>query len=166
MAGPGPKKHLALDTNLLLDLARDQDAAHDFRERFQSAGYKLFAGPSVFEELAYASLHESEPKRSQARKATAHAAQWGIVPFELSSVEKAIAERLVQRLSIRRLLPEEEFNDALILAETSVAAIHLLVTSDKHLLDIDEDALVLLFNEADLTPVRPVHPRRLLRALN
>ena len=55
--------------------------------------------------------------------------------------------------------------DALILAETSVAEIPLLVTSDKHLLDIDEDALVLLFNEADLPPVRIAHPRRLLRAL-
>jgi len=39
------------------------------------------------------------------------------------------------------------------------------VTSDKHPLDSDEDALLLAFNEADLAPVRPVHPKRLLRAL-
>ena len=31
----------------------------------------------------------------------------------------------------------------------------MLVTSDKHLLDIDEDALLLAFNEADLVPVHP-----------
>ena len=37
--------------------------------------------------------------------------------------------------------------------------------SDKHLLNIDEDALLLAFNEADLSPVRPVHPKRLLRVL-
>ena len=64
----------------------------------------------------------------------------------------------------RRLLPEEEFNDGLILAESSMAEIPLLVTSDKHLLDIDENALLLAFNEADLSAVRPVHPKRLLRA--
>jgi hypothetical protein len=40
-----------------------------------------------------------------------------------------------------------------------------LVTSDKHLLNIDEDTLLLAFNEADLSPVRPVHPKRLLRVL-
>jgi hypothetical protein len=41
----------------------------------------------------------------------------------------------------------------------------LLVTSDKHLLNVDEDALLLAFNEADLSPARPVHPKRLLRVL-
>lgn len=165
MAGLGPKKRLALDTNLLLALAEDRDYAHDFRERFQAAGYTLLASPTVFQELAYAGLYDGEPKRSNARKATSQAANWGIVPFELSSVEKAITERFAERLFARRLLPAEEFNDALILAETSVADIPLLVTSDKHLLDMDEDALLLLFNEADLPPVRAAHPRRLLRAL-
>jgi len=38
----------------------------------------------------------------------------------------------------------------------------LVATSDKHLLDVDEDALLLAFNEADLPPV---HPKRLLKAL-
>jgi hypothetical protein len=32
-------------------------------------------------------------------------------------------------------------------------------------LDVEDDALLLAFNEADLFPVHPVHPRRLLRAL-
>jgi hypothetical protein len=39
------------------------------------------------------------------------------------------------------------------------------VTSDRHLLDIDDDALLLAFNQADLSPVLPVHLKRLLRAL-
>ena len=38
-------------------------------------------------------------------------------------------------------------------------------TAGKHLLDIDEDAVLLAFNEADLSPVHPVHPKRLLRVL-
>ena len=91
---------------------------------------------------------------------------WGFQPLELAELEEAIATRFASRLLQACWLPPEEFHDAMILAETSVAEIPLLVTSDRHLLDIDEDALVLLFNEADLTPVRPVHPRRLLRALN
>ena len=58
-----------------------------------------------------------------------------------------------------------EQNDGKILAQTSLAEIPLLVTSDKHLLNIDEDALLLAFNEADLSQVHPVHPKRLLRVL-
>ena len=37
--------------------------------------------------------------------------------------------------------------------------------NDKHLLDLDETGLRLAFNEADLEPVNPVHPKRLLRAM-
>jgi hypothetical protein len=33
------------------------------------------------------------------------------------------------------------------------------------LLDVDEDALLLAFNDADLLPVHPSHPKRLLKAL-
>lgn len=33
------------------------------------------------------------------------------------------------------------------------------------LLDIDEESLLLAFQEADLWPMHPVHPKRLLKAL-
>jgi len=46
-----PRKQLALDTNLLLDLAADGDFAHDFKEVFQSRGYCLLAPPTVLSEL-------------------------------------------------------------------------------------------------------------------
>jgi len=64
-----------------------------------------------------------------------------------------------------RLLPDTELNDGKILAQTSLMAIPLLVTSDRHLLDIAEEALLLAFNESDLFPVRPAHPKALLKAL-
>ena len=71
MARNGRRKPLAVDTNLLLDLARQFDAAHDLREVFQAAGYSLLAGPTVFEELGYAALHGNEPERSLAQQAVA-----------------------------------------------------------------------------------------------
>ncbi len=165
MARNGRRKPLAVDTNLLLDLARESDAAHELREVFQAAGYTFLAGPTVFEELGYAALHGNELERTLAQQAVAQAAQWGIQPFQLSDVERTVAERFAQRLLDRGLLPEDEFNDAAILGETSLAGIPLLVTSDKHLLDIDAAALALAFNDADLPAVHPVHPKALLRAL-
>ena len=108
---------------------------------------------------------DSEAERELARTGLTRLKQWGIRPFDLDSAAEAICEQFVRGLLQQRLIPEDEFNDGLILAETSRAEIPLLVTSDKHLLNIDEDALRLAFNEADLSPVHPVHPKRLLRAL-
>lgn len=108
----------------------------------------------------------SAAERELARRALVNVRRWSIQPFDLDSTADAIARRFAQDLLVRRLIPDEEFNDGLILAESSVAEVPLLVTSDKHLLDIDEDALLLALNEADLPAVRPVHPKRLLRALH
>ena len=47
-----PKKSLALDTNLLLDLAGERDFAHEFKEEFSSRGYALLVPPTVVAELA------------------------------------------------------------------------------------------------------------------
>ena len=63
------------------------------------------------------------------------------------------------------LLPEGEFNDGLILAETAIAKIPVLVTSDADLLDIDAVSLLVQFETADLPMVQICHPRRLLKAI-
>ena len=165
MAATGPRKQLALDTNVLLNLANGEDFAHSFREGFQKAGYALRFSPTVLAELIAAELEGDKREQELAQVALGSVVRWKIRPFDLTSVEEGMAEQLGRRLLRSGLLPPEEINDALILAEVSVAAVPLLVTSDKHLLDIDEDALVLLFNSADLPPVHPVHPKRLLRAL-
>ena len=164
MAG-SPKKQLSLDTNLPLDLAEGQDFAHDFREEFQERGYVLLLPPTVLAELEYLILYGSEKKRRLAEAASGKIEEWRLMPFDLPDVQIAIAERFARRLQERGLVPEDEFHDGLILAETALAEVPLLVASDKHLLDIDDDALLLAFNEDDLPPVRPVHPQRLLRAL-
>jgi predicted nucleic acid-binding protein len=164
MAG-NQKKRLALDTNLLLDLAKGLDFAHDFHAVFRAANYSLMAGPTVFRELGFAVLYGREPEKSLAIMAIAKAAQWGVFAFNLTRLDQTIAERFAQKLLEKKLLPEEECNDAMILAETAVENIPLLVTSDRHFLDMDEDALALAFSEADLPAAHPVHPKALLQAL-
>ena len=164
MAARTQKKQLSLDANIVFDLAERKDFAHDFLEVFQGKGYGLVLPPTAVHELHLIFTEcDSEAERELARTALLNLKQWGIRPFDLDSAEEAVSEQFVRRLLRQRLLPEDEFNDGLILAETSLAEVPLLVTSDKHLLDIDEDALLLAFNEADLAPVHPVHPKRLLR---
>ena len=133
------RKQLALDTNLLLDLAAAGDFAHEFKEVFQSRGYGLLAPPTVLAELHEQSVNSPVTrKRWLARMALARILVWDVVPLHLSAVEAGIAERLANRFLELRLLPAFECNDALILAETALAKVPLLVTSDRHLLDIDE----------------------------
>jgi len=165
MAVNGPRKQLALDTNLLMNLADDQEFAHDFREQFQKAGYALRLCATVLGELVAVELEGDKRERELAEIALNDIVEWQIRAFDLTSIEQAIAEQFARRVLRTGLLPDEERHDALLLAEASTAEIPLLVTSDKHLLDIDEDALLLVFNAADLLPVHPVHPARLLQAL-
>ena len=115
--------------------------------------------------MEYLASHGAEPHRPLAQRAAEKVAEWRLTPFDLPLLSLELAEHFARRLQQQRLMPDDEFDDGLILAETSLAEIPLLVTSDKHLLDIDEDALALAFSAADLAPVHCVHPKRLLRAL-
>ena len=164
MAGSS-KKRLALDTNLLLDLAEGKDFAQEFREEFQRRGYELLVPPTAAAELNALGIYGGEPQEAFANKALAGLRAWKCQPCLLSDTDLVIAEVFSQRLLERRLIPNEEWNDGRILGEASLAMVPILVTSDKHLLNIDEEALFVAFNEADLQPVHPAHPKGLLRAL-
>jgi predicted nucleic acid-binding protein len=166
MEAPLARKQLALDTNLLLDLAAGTDFAHEFKEIFQRRGYGFLAPPTVLAELHELSVNGATArKRDLARTALAKILVWDVTPLHLSALETAIAERMGSRFLELRLLPEHECNDAFILAETALAKVPLLVTSDKHFLDMDEDALALAFSDADLPAAHPVHPKALLKAM-
>jgi predicted nucleic acid-binding protein len=160
-----PKKSLALDANLLLDLAEEENFAHEFKEAFARRGYSFLIPPTVIAELEYLATHGDPLQRGLADTSLRKLAAWGCHPFTLSSTDLTIAVRFAARLLDLRLLPPTELNDGKILAQASLAGIPLLVTSDKHLLDIDVEALMLAFDDADLPPVHPAHPKRLMRAL-
>lgn len=160
-----PSKPLALDANLLFDLAEDLDSAHDFRETFLSKGYSLIVPPTVVQELVHFFDEALPPKSALAEKALKSMLEWRIKPVDLISVGHGIAESFYERLVKKGLLPASERHDGFILAETSLLEIPILVTSDAHLLDMDSDLLKITFDEASLAQVTPFHPRRLLRAI-
>lgn len=160
-----PKKRLALDANLLLDLAEEKDFAHDFREEFARRAYSFWVPPTALAELNLLAKSGRQPQSRFADIALKNLSAWKCQPLMLTTTELTIAYRFAERLLELRLIPETELNDGKILAQASLAQIPALATSDKHLLDVDEDALLLAFNEADLLPVHPVHPKRLSKAL-
>src|SRR5438552_14527821 len=130
MAAQGARKRLALDSNLLVDLAGEEDYAHTFREEFQHRGYSLWLPPTVAHELLHASETKSDPDATLAGSALAQLLDWHIFPLGLSSLDVGIAQVFARKLIHSRLLPPEEHNDALILAESSLGAVPVLVSSD------------------------------------
>jgi len=116
-------------------------------------------------ELYFLSEHGDSEEQRLASAALSGIADWDIQAFPLAGVQLDLARRFAAALLARNLLPESEINDAFILAETAVAEIPLVVSSDHHLLAIDHDTLRDASAEADLHPTFPVSPRRLLRAL-
>jgi hypothetical protein len=67
MAG-SQKKQLALDTNLLLDLAASEDFAEDFKGEFQARGYDLLVPPTVGVELNVLSIYGTADQKDWLRK--------------------------------------------------------------------------------------------------
>jgi predicted nucleic acid-binding protein len=165
MAAPGQKKLLALDTNLLFDLAAEKDFAHTFREVYQERGYSLVVPPTAIQELAHCALEKQCAETPLALKALQQMRSWNLSPFDLKSVGHGITGQFSEKLLRAGMLPEGEFNDGLILAETALAGIPVLATSDADLLDIEETELRVQFEDADLSPVRICHPKLLLKAI-
>jgi len=88
-----------------------------------------------------------------------------LIPLKLLPVEHGIAKAFAERLIRNDLLPENEANDGLLLAEAALAQIPILITRDRHLLGIPSGALAAELNGADLFQIQTIHPRPLLKAL-
>jgi hypothetical protein len=87
---------------------------------------------------------------------------WKFEPVDLMPVEHGIAERAAERLRGEGLLPTEEINDSLILAESALLGCAMLLTSDSHLRDLDFQAASLALKAADLDAPVIATPREIV----
>jgi hypothetical protein len=160
------KKGFALDLNLPLDLAAKEPYARSLVKFLRDHSYSLWLPPTAVTELALIAKTFEHPSNSLAITAARCLTTWGIAPYDLISVGHGITEQFARALIRRGLLPEDEFNDGVILAEASLMGVTSLISSDEHLTKIDEDELALVFQERDLSPVSVIRPRRLVDLLN
>ncbi len=139
VARPNRPQLVAVDTNVLFDLADGlhevADAVAVIRERLHEARFLI--PPTVQHELANWVLRREGQKRESARKAIRLGQSWRIVPVNLIAVRHGIAERIAERVRAQGLIPDEEVNDSLVLAESALLGCSMLLTSDEHLRGID-----------------------------
>jgi predicted nucleic acid-binding protein len=157
-------KAFALDSNVLIDLAAEEGFARDLLNGCRHKKLALKVPPTVIQELAYMArnVHGDAVKRRLANTALLKLRRvWGIAPFDLVAVGHGITDEFAKLAIEMGLLPKEEINDGLILAEVALANVPGLVTSDRHLLNIKTADLHAALRERDLNLVTVYKARQL-----
>jgi predicted nucleic acid-binding protein len=156
---------VAVDANVLFDLAEGLDDVVDavfvIQERLREARFLI--PPTVQHELANWALRGDGQKQESARKAIQLGQSWRIVPVNLIAVRHGIAERIAARVREQGLIPDEEVNDSLVLAESALLGCSILLTSDEHLRGIDFERLTLELQAFDVTAPVIATPREIVR---
>ncbi len=167
MAGvPLKLKSVALDTNVLLDLAGESPQAiaalAAIRRRLKGA---IIITPTVIQELGWlADNGDTEEARNLAILAARDLrARWGIVPANCDPEWHGVIDLAAQELRNRNLLPEEEVNDSLIICESALAQCALLVSSDGHMANIDNTTLNEVLVRRDLGAIVILQPWRIVK---
>ena len=131
---------IAVDTNVLLDRAVEDadvlDAILTLKTRLKEASF--IVPPTVLEELGYQFVNGDEEARQGAETALMHMAEWGYEPLNLAAYQKGIAEQISFKLRSLGPLPDEEENDGLIIAEAALLGSQFLLSSDHHMIDVQQ----------------------------
>ena len=131
---------VAVDTNVVMDLGAGCDAVLDalatIRQRLRFA--RVVIPPTPQQELLHiARWADTAKERNLALAGIQAARHWRIVPVNLMPVGHGIVARIAERLRERNLLPVEEINNSLLVAEAALLEARLLLSSDDHLRGMD-----------------------------
>ncbi|MDR1279614.1 MAG: type II toxin-antitoxin system VapC family toxin [Opitutaceae bacterium] len=157
---------VAVDTNVLLDLALPRDVVHDAVDLIckRVAGVRFIVPPTVQEELQHLSESAAPATRKQAGDALDSLLHvWGFQPVDYLPVGHGIVECVADRIREQGLLPVTERRDSFLLVEAALAGAAMLLTSDEHLLLAPAGRLQLLLREHDVASPVIVDPVKIVR---
>jgi predicted nucleic acid-binding protein len=160
-------KSVAVDTNVLIDLAaRDQEvetAIAAVKKRLK--GIDIIMPPTVVQELGWLSEHgDDEETRNLSTIAAQEArSRWGIMPANCKPAWHGVIGIAAQELRERKIVRAEEVHDSLIIAEASFGLCSLLISSDGHMLEIDNSALNDVLVRRDLGAIVIASPWKIVK---
>ena len=157
---------IATDSNVLLDWAEEvetvTDAVSTIRQRLRDA--RFVVPPTALHELALAVRGgETERIRKTALHALSQLRAWGFESLNLVPVGHGIVERIAKEIRREDLLPTEEKNDSLIIAESALLECRILLSGDAHLRGVDFQQLTLLLKDFDVAAPVIATPREIVR---
>ena len=149
---------IAADSNILLDRASDDelviDALETVRRRLNEPGF--IVTPTVIEEIVLKAERGDSAldRRLAGRVLVSLVHPWAFHPVSFIPVRRGIVAEIARRVRGAGLIPDNEVNDSLIVAEAALVGATLLLSSDAHLKDIDFARLKLVLDAADVdTPL-------------
>ena len=148
-----PPKLIAVDTNVLLDLAKGYQQVSDCvatLKQSPSRPGRFVVTPTVIHELMYLADTDRQAREYAHQALSELKPVWGFEPLNCLPVGHGIVEQIGKKLRVNGLLPEEEMNDSFILAEAALANAAALLTSDSHILQIDESLLRSVLEECEV----------------
>jgi len=162
-----PPLKVALDSNVLFDLAAGENFAATVLEILRENDAEIYVPPTVLLELLYEEEHCVVPAMGKlaGRALDSIHGVWKLLPVHLDANQEAIVRGFASALRHKRLLDPQEVNDSFILGESTQIPANFLLTSDKHLLLIDRDKLHSLFDEKHIPRVETVAPRKVFSLL-
>lgn len=128
------------------------------------SGVQICVPPTVIDELAWGVQDWNGPKQELAVTALINLkATWSFQPFDFIPAGHGIAEVNAAKFTAAGIVPPEEWNDALILAEAGLLDCTVLITSDKHLSQADPTAMSAMCRDNHISCVLVKSPRALVK---
>lgn len=160
---------VAVDTNFLIDLANGKELCGRSLERLQAnhPAVDVVVLPTVLQELTHLKLAATSPEvRRLAESALASIRRWKMTVQSLGPVWHGVADEIGSTIRRKGLLPPEERNDGLIIAEAALGQCDFLISSDGHYKDMDQVALRRILSEDhDVKETAIVTPSMVARLL-
>ena len=149
-----------------MDLARGEESTVDaielIRKRLPKAAFLVL--PTVIQELTYIALEgDTFKEQGDAKRALRGIREWGFHPINFIPAGHAITDIVATKIREAGLLPTQEVNDSLFVAEAALAGYTIIVSSDRHIRDINQPRLNQLLHDADVSAVIISSPRKILR---
>jgi len=147
-------KLFGADTNFLMDLADEKDAAWSSWEIGKQRGHSFLILPVVAGELFFLSENGQAKEKGLSALALERAiSDWKFTPRDLSDTEEEIARLGAEHLLHEGILPTGEFNDAFLVCQAAVEEVPCVLSNDAHLKDCDQQRLQAILQDRGLPPV-------------
>lgn len=161
-----PKSLIAIDTNVLIDLAAKDESVLDclstIKKRLKNPPVLIL--PTVIQELAYiADNGDSMAERDLALMALRSMLHpWEFKPVNVVPVGHGIVEETARKIRHKGLIPDEEVNDSLIIAEAALANVTILISSDHHMKGVEHEKLKRILDDCDVETPIITSPKRVV----
>lgn len=158
---------VAVDTNVLIDQALDDENVIEAIAliRKKLGNVTIIVTPTVLHELAWAVDNDDDQEiRDAASRALQSLHEWGYEPLNVVPVGNGIVEQISLKLRMKGIIPEEEQNDASVVAEAALIGAQMLLSSDQHLIGAQEnEAFGQTLKDFDVGPLTIARPSTITR---